>query len=320
MVRASGAGGMAKAPRLSMAHGVAESLAEGKADWHRRGVRGRVPAMQRHLAALFVSLAACASLAADSPASPPSLKPAEPACRMLVFEQIPFTVCKADVRRDKLRLFNRAPDGSVYGQFDRVSGALAEDNLRLGFAMNAGMYHADRRPVGLYIEAGETQAPLNLNAGPGNFHLLPNGVFWVDGTRAGVSESSAFAEAQVSGLAPDLATQSGPMLVLDGELHPRLLPGGTSKLRRNGVGVRADGHTVLLAISDAPVNFHTFARLFRDRLDTPNALYLDGRISRLYAPRLDRHDAGPDLGPIIGLAAPQPPDPALPSERSTASD
>jgi len=56
----------------------------------------------------------------------------------------------------------------------------------------------------------------------------------------------------------------------------------------------------VLAISDAPVNFHRFARLFRDDLGTPNALYIDGKVSRLYAPDLDRRDLGFPLGPIIG--------------------
>lgn len=68
---------------------------------------------------------------------------------------------------------------------------------------------------------------------------------------------------------------------------------------RNGVGVGADG-TLFFAISDAPVNFHTFGRLFRDALGTPNALYLDGSISRLYDADGGRHDAGWPMGPIIG--------------------
>ena len=34
------------------------------------------------------------------------------------------------------------------------------------------------------------------------------------------------------------------------------------------------------------VNFHDFGRLFRDRLGVPNALYLDGKVSRLHAPPL----------------------------------
>jgi len=46
--------------------------------------------------------------------------------------------------------------------------------------MNAGMYGEDGRPIGLYVEQGERQRRINLRDGGGNFHLKPNGVFWVD--------------------------------------------------------------------------------------------------------------------------------------------
>ena len=95
------------------------------------------------------------------------------------------------------------------------------------------------------------------------------------------------------------------MLVIDGELHPKLLPESDSTYIRNGVGVSADGTRAVFAISNDPVNFHAFARLFRDELGLPNALYFDGNISRLYAPELQRHDAGFPMGPIVGTVIPQ---------------
>ena len=165
--------------------------------------------------------------------------------------------------------------------------------------MNAGMYHDDRRPVGLYVENGEQVASLVTREGPGNFGLLPNGVFWIDAESAPhVTESLAF-----EALAPEVrfATQSGPMLVIEGELHPAFNEDGPSRKRRNGVGVSEDGQTLYFAISDVPVNFHSFATLFRDELDTPNALFLDGYVSKLYAPHLGRNEAGLDMGPIVGV-------------------
>lgn len=211
-----------------------------------------------------------------------------------------YTVCTfpADAQ---IRLFHTAPDGEVYGQFDRLAETLEAENLNLLFAMNGGMYHQDRRAVGLYVEAGQQIAPLVTRAGPGNFGMLPNGVFWID--RSGtphVTETLAYAA-----LAPDAeyATQSGPMLVIDGELHPGFNEDGPSRKRRNGVGVSADGGTVYFAISDVPVNFHGFASLFRDHLGTPNALYLDGMISRIYAPELGRNEAGLDMGPIVAVVS-----------------
>jgi uncharacterized protein YigE (DUF2233 family) len=116
-----------------------------------------------------------------------------------------------------------------------------------------------------------------------------------------VVESRAFAEARP---VCRYATQSGPMLVIDGALHPKFLATSDSLYVRNGVGVTEDGRAVMVISNDA-VNFHSFARLFRDVLDTPNALYLDGNISRLYAPQLDRHDGGFPMGPILGVVGPQ---------------
>lgn len=221
-------------------------------------------------------------------------------CHSLRFDDLPFTTCTVDPAKDSLQLFLHDDSGAVLGGFPALDARLAQTGHRLGFAMNAGMYHADRAPVGLYIEDGKQIAPLVTSAGPGNFGLLPNGVFCVGAGWARVMETRAF------GAAPPAcrhATQSGPMLVIDGALHPRFLPDSSSQYIRNGVGVRDDG-TVVFAISDAPVRFHTFGRLFRDRLDTPHALYLDGKISRLHAPGLGRSDPGfLPMGPIVGVVA-----------------
>jgi uncharacterized protein YigE (DUF2233 family) len=93
------------------------------------------------------------------------------------------------------------------------------------------------------------------------------------------------------------------MLVIGGNLHPRFLVTSTSRHIRNGVGVSADGRRAVFAISDRPVSFHAFATLFRDRLKTPQALYLDGSVSRLFAPGVGRNDPGRAMGPIIGVVA-----------------
>jgi uncharacterized protein YigE (DUF2233 family) len=66
----------------------------------------------------------------------------------------------------------------------------------------------------------------------------------------------------------------------------------------------AEDGALWLAISNEPVNFHDFARLFRDVLGTPDALYLDGSVSRLYRRDTGRQDPGFPMGPIIGTAVP----------------
>lgn len=221
------------------------------------------------------------------------------ACRDMTFDALPFTVCEVQ-STDDLRLFLNGPDGP-YGGFTSVAADLAKQGLVLNFAMNAGMFQPDLSPVGLYIENAESLSSIVTSDGPGNFGLLPNGVFCI-ADRFSVIESRRFAKQRPS---CRFATQSGPLLVIDGALHPRFKPTSDSLNIRNGVGVSADGRTAWFAISNQPVNFDQFARLFRDGLGAPNALYLDGSVSRLYAPDLGRFGAGFSVGPIVGLVIPQ---------------
>lgn len=203
----------------------------------------------------------------------------------------------------ELRLFLRGPLGKIHGNFFPLEDALRDEDKTLVFAANAGMYHPDRSPVGHYIEAGEEVMRVIPNAGPGNFGMLPNGVFCIQGQTAQVYETLAYRDAGVN---CDFATQSGPMLVIDGALHPRFLPDSTSHFIRNGVGTSADGNRVVFVMSDNPVTFYEFASFFRDVLDLPNALYFDGNVSRMYAPVIGRADRGRPMGPIVGLIADAP--------------
>ncbi|MBC6981354.1 phosphodiester glycosidase family protein [Caulobacter sp. 17J80-11] len=218
----------------------------------------------------------------------------EPACRTANFEGDGFVVCRYAPGEGELRLALNGPGGPL-GSFRALKTALGEDAGRVVFAMNAGMYEPDRAPVGLFVEAGRQRAPLNRAAGAGNFYLAPNGVFWVDDAGAPhVDETGAFA---ASGVKPRWATQSGPLLVSGGALHPRVMPNGTSLAVRNGVGVK--GGQALFVISDRPVSFGRFARFLKDELGCPDALYLDGTVSALWAPGLNRRDDQTGLGPLV---------------------
>ncbi len=226
---------------------------------------------------------------------------AEAGCEPVGFEDNDYTVCRFDLRHEQLRLFSLDPTGEPYGSFRALEAALRERNLELIFAMNAGMYGEDLKPIGLYVEEGRRLKKVNRKDGPGNFHLKPNGVFFIDGNKGGVLETESFV---ASGISPRYASQSGPMLVIDGKIHPKFSEQGTSYQRRNGVG-SPDPHTLVFAISEGSVNFHSFARLFRDHLGCPNALFLDGSVSSLHAAELARSDGFFDVGPIVALAKAQ---------------
>ncbi|NAZ37246.1 hypothetical protein GT358_10475 [Rubellimicrobium sp. CFH 75288] len=246
--------------------------------------------MIRALRRVAASLAGLAALAGAATAA------AAVECRDIRFEDVPYTICEVRPAESRLRLFLRDAQGRPFGHF----AAVEAEHGPLAFAMNAGMYHHDRRPVGLYRERGEDKAPLVLGPGPGNFGMVPNGVLCLGPDRARVIESETFARSR-----PDCteATQSGPMLLIEGTIHPRFLPDSESRHVRNGVGTSEDGTRAVFAISRVPVTFWDFARLFRDGLGLPDALYFDGRVSRLHAPALGRSDFGRAMGPIVGVLA-----------------
>ena len=200
-----------------------------------------------------------------------------------------------------LRFFWKREDGSPYGSIQALQEALASEGRELKFAVNGGIYSEEFTPLGLYIENGRRYSRLNQGEGGGNFCLKPNGVVYItaDGARVVKTEDYRPAGDVINGV------QSGPLLVSGGELNPRFIPGYHSRHIRHGVGVDREGR-VVFAISNAPVNFHDFGTLFRDVLDCPNALYLDGSISEMYAPELNRFGGWPwrRFTTMIGIVEP----------------
>ena len=186
-------------------------------------------------------------------------------------------------------------------KFNKLISTLpATDTLK--FAANAGMYNADFAPIGYTVIEGKEIRALNLKEGGGNFHLLPNGVLWWDKTgTVHITESQNMQTLLDSKQAtPWYATQSGPMLVIEGKIHPKFNAESTSLKFRNGVGVCEDGN-IKFVNSDEPVNFYNFARLFKNELHCPNALFLDGGIaSALYAPEIKQND-DKNMGVMVGV-------------------
>ncbi len=236
-------------------------------------------------------LAALGIVAAAQPA-----RAAEP-CKPYSFEGHPYTICEAALSRFSIRLFWQRPDGAPYSYLSALPKTDGKGG-RLAFAMNGGMFHPDYRPVGLYIEEGRELVRANTKAGPGNFHLKPNGIFYAGDGEAGVMETGAFLKKKPKAL---FATQSGPMLVIDGKLHPRIAKANVSAKTRDGVCVRGEG-VALFAISEGEVAFDTFERLFRDGLKCRNALFLDGGSApALYVPSSRGGNNLLALGPLIAV-------------------
>lgn len=205
------------------------------------------------------------------------------------------TICSYRTADISLRLFSKNADGEPYRNLRNLENDLQPRPVML---MNAGMYHEDLGPVGLYVERGEKHKSASTKKGWGNFHLMPNGVFWVSGGTVGVSETRSFLSA---GRSVDFATQSGPMLVIDGKLHPKFIKTSDSRKIRNGVGVSKDGSMIHFVISHEGINFWNFASLFRDELGSHNALFLDGTVSAIRAPGISRGGFWHDLGPMVGV-------------------
>ena len=253
--------------------------------------------MLRRLASIGLVLVAVAATGGAAEAE---------ACRNAQFERARYIVCTFDPGRDDVRLYWRGADGRAFRTFGALSRALQGQGRTLRFAMNGGMYEDDFSPVGLYVENGRELAKANTKTVTGrpsqipNFYKKPNGVFYLGSGQAGVLATERYLAK-----APDarFATQSGPMLVIDGAIHPAFLVKSRDLKPRNGVGVSPDGK-VHFVMTRGRVSFYAFARLFRDGLGTPNALFLDGGSAPgLYAPALGRNDppSHGGYGPIIAV-------------------
>jgi uncharacterized protein YigE (DUF2233 family) len=235
----------------------------------------------------------------------PAAAQAEP-CRSETFAGASYVVCSFDPAKDDLRTFWRNADGKPYRTFTALAADLETKGKSLRFAMNGGMYRDDFRPVGLYIESGRELTPANTATLTGaasqipNFYKKPNGVFYIGDRKAGILETGRFLVRRPES---NFATQSGPMLVIDGAIHSAFIVDSSDRKPRNGVGVSSPT-TVHFVITKGWVNFYQFARFFRDGLGCRNALFLDGgEAPGLYAPELGRNDrpGHGGYGPIIAV-------------------
>jgi uncharacterized protein YigE (DUF2233 family) len=212
-------------------------------------------------------------------------------------EKAPILSYTLDPAKQELALYWKDTNGNNYRNFKNLKSALSWENKTLLFATNGGMFLQDRSPQGLYIEKGKTLKKLNtVNHAYGNFYLQPNGVFYLtDDNKAAVCKRTDFKDqGHIC-----YATQSGPMLVIDGNIHPKFTPGSANVHIRNGVGILPDGK-ILFAMSKETINLYDFARFFKEK-GCENALYLDGFVSRTYLPEQNWEQVDGDFGVMIGV-------------------
>lgn len=249
-----------------------------------------------------LALAACHSAPEDQPdrnvvANEPLAENASASkadCEQQRFEGTTFTHCPADPETQTVAMRLKGQAETPLRSLTAL--ALEPDSGSIAFAMNGGMYDEEGMPIGYYVEKGELLHDVSEADGPGNFHMKPNGIFFGTDGKWQVLTTEAFVSNEDT--RPQFATQSGPMLLIDGKLHPDFAEDGESKNIRNAVGVDEDGRAHFV-ISDQPVSFGKLARFMRDILKTPNALYLDGNISALWDPGAGRIDTTTGLGPLI---------------------
>jgi uncharacterized protein YigE (DUF2233 family) len=194
-----------------------------------------------------------------------------------------------------IRLYWKDDKGQPLGSLQHLKNYVEQHDQQLIFAMNGGMFKPDGTPVGLFIQNQITITPSDTSSGNGNFYLKPNGILYITTAgKAGICQTSSFVNQQIK-----FATQSGPMLLIDGIIHPAFKQGSSNVNVRNGVGILPDGKLVF-AMSAADINFYDFAEYFKN-LGCRNALYLDGFVSRAYLPSKDWIQTDGNFGVIVGV-------------------
>jgi len=197
---------------------------------------------------------------------------------------------EVDLQKERVELVWKDSSDSIYGSI----GNVLQSDSNLNLVMNAGMYTAEQKPLGLYIENGNVLKSMNkTQTAYGNFYMQPNGVFYITKYSAFITQSSEFIQSENI----QFATQSGPMLIINGKYHLKFKNGSNNLNIRNGVGILPNGNPIF-AISNTPINFYDFAKFFKEK-GCKNALYLDGAISRAYIPSKGLYDKKGKFGVMI---------------------
>ena len=209
-----------------------------------------------------------------------------------------FLSYQPNIQQQELKLYWKDDKGNILKSLAQVKLFVGSKHKKLVFAMNAGMYKTDNSPLGLFIENGKTISPLNTRNATGNFYLKPNGVFYIDQqNKAHVCPTENF----INNGQIKYATQSGPMLLTNGNIHPAFAAGSPNVNIRNGVGILGNGHPIFV-MSKKEINFYDFASYFK-KLGCRDALFLDGFVCRTYLPEKNWVQTDGNFGVMVGVTA-----------------
>lgn len=207
-----------------------------------------------------------------------------------------FVSYTVDAKKQNIKLYWKGDNQSILKSIQKLKTFTESKQQTLVFATNAGMYKIDNSPQGLFIDDTKLISTLDTTTGNGNFYLKPNGVFYI--TTSNEAQICVSEKFKISSHIK-YATQSGPMLLIDGNIHSAFKPQSKNFNIRNGVGILPNGNAVF-AMSKNEINFYDFANYFK-KLGCKHALYLDGFVSRCYLPEKKWVQLDGNFGVMIGV-------------------
>jgi uncharacterized protein YigE (DUF2233 family) len=201
-----------------------------------------------------------------------------------------------DPKIQELNFYWKDDNGKILKTISNLKAWLKTKNKELVFAMNGGMFMQNYTPLGLYIKDQKTITSLNSRTGTGNFYMSPNAVFYITNTNeAYIKRTIDFSTIENV----KSATQSGPMLLVNGVINKEFTKGSSNVNIRNGVGILPN-NKILFAISNGKINFYDFAEYCKNA-GCKEALYLDGYVSKMYLPELKMTNIEGNFGVLVGV-------------------
>jgi uncharacterized protein YigE (DUF2233 family) len=141
-------------------------------------------------------------------------------------------------------------------------------------AINGGFFDKNGHPLGLRMSEGKPLSPKK--------EISWWGIFYIQDRHPHLASMGGFSPR----IRPDFAIQSGPRLLIDGDIPS--LKGGIAE--RSALAMDTKGHLFIIATEHMPISLSDFAHRIREALHCSNALNLDGGSStQIYADIGDFH-------------------------------